>query len=155
MIIACICRASFRRSICGLLCSSWCSDGYGAMLAPLLPCNKVHRWQVASDSEPYWWTQAGICLIKIMVNCVVFTSAKFNRFYLYGQVVLLTDGMDTRPYRLSWPTSTIIFDISPDRVFKRAAEKLEGLSCLANISGLWSFYETNNRIHLNKYLLLV
>ncbi|XP_059438931.1 O-methyltransferase 1, chloroplastic [Corylus avellana] len=43
------------------------------------------------------------------------------------QVVLLTDGMDSRPYRLSWPTSTIIFDISPDRVFKRAAEKLEGV----------------------------
>lgn len=43
------------------------------------------------------------------------------------QVVLLTDGMDTRPYRLSWPTSTIIFDISPERVFKRAAEKLEGV----------------------------
>ncbi|KAJ7972973.1 S-adenosyl-L-methionine-dependent methyltransferases superfamily protein [Quillaja saponaria] len=40
------------------------------------------------------------------------------------QVVLLTDGMDTRPYRLSWPTSTIIFDISPERVFKSAAEKL-------------------------------
>ncbi|KAL6271851.1 uncharacterized protein Pyn_33966 [Prunus yedoensis var. nudiflora] len=43
------------------------------------------------------------------------------------QVVLLTDGMDTRPYRLSWPTSTIIFNISPERVFKRAAEKLQGV----------------------------
>lgn len=43
------------------------------------------------------------------------------------QVVLLTDGMDTRPYRLSWPTSTIIFEISPERVFKRAAEKLGGV----------------------------
>ncbi|GLU03739.1 hypothetical protein SLE2022_209230 [Rubroshorea leprosula] len=39
------------------------------------------------------------------------------------QVVLLTDGMDARPYRLNWPTSTIIFDISPEQVFKRAAEK--------------------------------
>lgn len=83
VIIACICRASFCRSICGLLCSSWCSDGYEAMLAPLLPCNKVHRWEVASDSEPYWWTQAGIRLIKIMANCVVFTSLKFNRFCSY------------------------------------------------------------------------
>lgn len=43
------------------------------------------------------------------------------------QVVLLSDGMDTRPYRLSWPNSTFIFDVSPDRVFKRAAEKLEGV----------------------------
>ncbi|KAF6173605.1 hypothetical protein GIB67_022964 [Kingdonia uniflora] len=41
------------------------------------------------------------------------------------QIVLLTDGMDTRPYRLKWPNSTIIFDISPNRVFQRAAQKLE------------------------------
>ncbi|KAF5455270.1 hypothetical protein F2P56_024866 [Juglans regia] len=43
------------------------------------------------------------------------------------QVVLLTDGMDTRPYRLSWPTSTVIYDLSPERVFRSAAEKLAGV----------------------------
>ncbi|KAK4282511.1 hypothetical protein QN277_013876 [Acacia crassicarpa] len=43
------------------------------------------------------------------------------------QVVLLTDGMDTRPYRLSWPPSTMIVDISPESVFQTAAEKLEGV----------------------------
>ncbi|KAF5731440.1 hypothetical protein HS088_TW18G00117 [Tripterygium wilfordii] len=43
------------------------------------------------------------------------------------QVVLFTDGMDTRPYRLNWPPSTIIFDISPERVFKLSAEKLQGV----------------------------
>lgn len=42
------------------------------------------------------------------------------------QVVLLTDGMDTRPYRLNWPSSTLMFDISPDELYKIAAEKLEG-----------------------------
>ncbi|XVE73340.1 hypothetical protein DITRI_Ditri11bG0109800 [Diplodiscus trichospermus] len=41
------------------------------------------------------------------------------------QVVLLSDGMDTRPYRLNWPSSTIIFDISPERVFQKAAERLK------------------------------
>uniref|UniRef100_A0A2P2INY9 Uncharacterized protein n=1 Tax=Rhizophora mucronata TaxID=61149 RepID=A0A2P2INY9_RHIMU len=43
------------------------------------------------------------------------------------QVVLLTDGMDTRPYRLSWPTSTILFDVSPERIFKQSDEKLAGV----------------------------
>lgn len=52
------------------------------------------------------------------------------------QVVLLSDGMDTRPYRLSWPTSTIIFDVSPERVFKRAAEKLEGSQFPYNFQNL-------------------
>lgn len=48
----------------------------------------------------------------------------------FQQVILLTDGMDTRPYRLNWPTSTIIFDISPDRIFTKSAEMLEGLFTL-------------------------
>lgn len=45
--------------------------------------------------------------------------------------------MDTRPYRLNWPASTIIFDISPERIFRSSAEKLEAVgakllrSCLA------------------------
>ncbi|URE18827.1 hypothetical protein MUK42_31055 [Musa troglodytarum] len=42
------------------------------------------------------------------------------------QIVLLTDGMDTRPYRLSWPCSCIIFDISPQSVFNVASKKLKG-----------------------------
>ncbi|KAK6940491.1 Methyltransferase Ppm1/Ppm2/Tcmp [Dillenia turbinata] len=41
------------------------------------------------------------------------------------QVVLLTDGMDTRPYRLRWPPSIIIFDASPEMVFRTAAQKLD------------------------------
>lgn len=45
------------------------------------------------------------------------------------QVVLLTDGMDTRAYRLNWPSSTIIYDISPENVFNRAAQKLKGRYC--------------------------
>ncbi|KAG8663538.1 hypothetical protein MANES_01G219800v8 [Manihot esculenta] len=43
------------------------------------------------------------------------------------QVVLLTDGMETRPYRLNWPTSSIIYDVSPQRIFKRSAERLKGV----------------------------
>ncbi|CAI9105415.1 OLC1v1004331C3 [Oldenlandia corymbosa var. corymbosa] len=52
------------------------------------------------------------------------------------QVVFLTDGMDTRPYRLNWPRSTLIFDISPEKVFTAASLKLKevgaktGRSCL-------------------------
>nr|XP_043621015.1 O-methyltransferase 1, chloroplastic [Erigeron canadensis] len=41
------------------------------------------------------------------------------------QVVLFTDGMDTRPYRLKWPSSTVIYDVSPQSVFKIASQKLK------------------------------
>uniref|UniRef100_A0A7N0TAB3 S-adenosyl-L-methionine-dependent methyltransferase n=1 Tax=Kalanchoe fedtschenkoi TaxID=63787 RepID=A0A7N0TAB3_KALFE len=41
------------------------------------------------------------------------------------QVVLFSDGMDARPYRISWPLSTLIFDVSPDTTFQFAARKLD------------------------------
>jgi hypothetical protein len=41
-------------------------------------------------------------------------------------MVLLTDGMDTRPYRLSWPPSSLIFDVSSDSIYTAASEKLKG-----------------------------
>ncbi|XP_071718916.1 O-methyltransferase 1, chloroplastic [Rutidosis leptorrhynchoides] len=41
------------------------------------------------------------------------------------QVVLFTDGMDTRAYRLNWPSSTVIYDVSPQMVFKKASQQLK------------------------------
>ncbi|KAF3629989.1 putative pentatricopeptide repeat-containing protein-like [Capsicum annuum] len=46
------------------------------------------------------------------------------------QVVLLTDGLDTRPYRLNWPTSTLIFNVCPEKVFRGALQKLQGFNIL-------------------------
>ncbi|KAL9261627.1 O-methyltransferase 1, chloroplastic-like protein [Drosera capensis] len=43
------------------------------------------------------------------------------------QVVLLTDGMDTRPYRLNWPNFTVIYDVSPERVYSEATRKLKDI----------------------------
>lgn len=44
--------------------------------------------------------------------------------------------MDTRPYRLGWPNSTLIFDVSPERVFRMAAKKLEGAYPLPKFIGI-------------------
>lgn len=35
--------------------------------------------------------------------------------------------METRPYRLSWPRSSVIYDISPGTVFQEASQRLEGV----------------------------
>ncbi|RDY08807.1 hypothetical protein CR513_06927, partial [Mucuna pruriens] len=73
--------------------------------------------EVNQDLDPY-------CLaIKFIDDKLLSTVSLIDGL---KQLVLLTDGMDTRPYRLNWPTSTIIFDISPASVFKIAAEKLKG-----------------------------
>ncbi|KAG0584647.1 hypothetical protein KC19_3G225500 [Ceratodon purpureus] len=55
------------------------------------------------------------------------------------QVVLLTDGMDTRPYRLPWPSATTVFDVSPSATHNVAVERLEGrrLQRLYLILKLW------------------
>ncbi|KAG8081078.1 hypothetical protein GUJ93_ZPchr0007g5690 [Zizania palustris] len=42
------------------------------------------------------------------------------------QIVLLTDGMDTRPYRLSWPRLSVVYDVSPGRVFSTTSQQLRG-----------------------------
>ncbi|CAN6180369.1 unnamed protein product [Urochloa humidicola] len=44
----------------------------------------------------------------------------------FRQIVLLTDGMDTRPYRLSWPRLSIVHDVSPGKVFSTATQQLRG-----------------------------
>lgn len=66
--------------------------------------------------------------------------------FVHLQVVLLTDGMDTRPYRLPWPSATTVFDVSPSATHNVAAERLEGrrlqrlyLISKVNGTGLWEF----------------
>ncbi|XP_022035124.1 putative S-adenosyl-L-methionine-dependent methyltransferase MMAR_1059 isoform X2 [Helianthus annuus] len=53
------------------------------------------------------------------------------------QVVLFTDGMDTRAYRLKWPSSTVIFDVSPQAVFNTASQKLQGFN--GSRPSIWVF----------------
>ncbi|KAL6639615.1 hypothetical protein ACP70R_023345 [Stipagrostis hirtigluma subsp. patula] len=36
----------------------------------------------------------------------------------------IRQGMDTRPYRLSWPRLSVVYDVSPGRVFSTATEQL-------------------------------
>ncbi|GER34702.1 S-adenosyl-L-methionine-dependentmethyltransferases superfamily protein [Striga asiatica] len=61
---------------------------------------------------------------KFIDDKLVKTMQKIDAF---RQVVLLSDGMDTRPYRLNWPLSTILFDVSLDRFYKTSTKKLEGV----------------------------
>jgi O-methyltransferase involved in polyketide biosynthesis len=42
------------------------------------------------------------------------------------QIVLLSDGMDTRPYRLNWPRLSVIYDLSPERVHELGTKRLKG-----------------------------
>uniref|UniRef100_A0A0E0AHN2 Uncharacterized protein n=1 Tax=Oryza glumipatula TaxID=40148 RepID=A0A0E0AHN2_9ORYZ len=39
---------------------------------------------------------------------------------------LMPNGMDTRPYRLSWPRLSVVYDVSPRRVFITASQQLRG-----------------------------
>ncbi|KAG6555958.1 hypothetical protein Mapa_001898 [Marchantia paleacea] len=46
------------------------------------------------------------------------------------QIVLMTDGTDTRPYRLNWPSPCVIFDLSPVHMHDATLRKMtaSGLS---------------------------
>ncbi|KAG2331266.1 hypothetical protein Bca4012_019156 [Brassica carinata] len=69
--------------------------------------------------------QQHYCLATKFIDDKLLQTAK--RIDGLKQVVLFTDGMDTRPYRLNWPASTMIFDVSPQKVFDIASDKLQGV----------------------------
>ncbi|CAH2071979.1 unnamed protein product, partial [Thlaspi arvense] len=77
------------------------------------------------DSDIHEQRQQYYCLATKFIDDKLLHIAK--RIDGLKQVVLFTDGMDTRPFRLNWPTSTMIFDVSPDRVFEIASHKLQGV----------------------------
>lgn len=79
----------------------------------------------STNKEPNIHDQQHYCLATKFIDDKLLQTAKL----IDGlkQVVLFTDGMDTRPYRLNWPTSTMIFDVSPQKVFKIASDKLQGV----------------------------
>ncbi|KAL8119695.1 hypothetical protein AgCh_016979 [Apium graveolens] len=66
---------------------------------------------------PTWWSDAySYCLETKFEDNRLLTKVK--NIDWAKQVVLLTDGMDTRPYRFNWPKSTLVFDISSGNIFK-------------------------------------
>lgn len=46
----------------------------------------------------------------------------------YNQVVLIGDGYCTRPFRLPWPSGTVIYMVAPGEVHERAEALLSGVS---------------------------
>ncbi|KAL5701302.1 hypothetical protein ACHQM5_026652 [Ranunculus cassubicifolius] len=65
------------------------------------------------------------CLATKFIDDKVISEA--SRMEGVKQIVLLTDGMDTRQYRLKWPNSSVIFGVSPEEIYKSAAQKLQGV----------------------------
>ncbi|KAK6788443.1 hypothetical protein RDI58_016968 [Solanum bulbocastanum] len=80
----------------------------------LLPCNSLE--DMDQELHPY-------CLATKFIDDKLLETMQTTDGL--KQVVLLTDGLDTRPYRLNWPTSTLVFDICPDKVFRGALQKLQ------------------------------
>ncbi|XP_020089844.1 uncharacterized protein LOC109711291 isoform X3 [Ananas comosus] len=40
---------------------------------------------------------------------------------------MILDGMDTRPLRMNWPRSSILYDVSPERIFKVTSQRFKGV----------------------------
>ncbi|KAH9305655.1 hypothetical protein KI387_010059, partial [Taxus chinensis] len=107
------------------------------------------RFQESQCSEPLFHDPFAGCFIEsdlykgISSNIKCSTTRSLNHYCLATrfiddkllgavnaddaprQIVLLTDGMDTRPFRLKWPPVSMIFDISFEPVFKIASKKLK------------------------------
>ncbi|KAI3968553.1 hypothetical protein MKX01_007863 [Papaver californicum] len=78
---------------------------------------------VQRDVDQYSSSASHYCLAtKFIDDKLLDTMTKMDEL---RQVVLFTDGMDTRPYRLKWPNSTVMFDVSTEQVYIAAAQKLK------------------------------
>eukprot|EP00249_Psilotum_nudum_P012462 c23799_g1_i2 orf=91-1074(+) len=107
--------AAAMRMHAGRVAKPLINDPYAASLVALIPdapngdnsCNfDGHHYEIAT---------------RFIDDSLLDTVKQDNAV---RQVVLLSDGMDTRPYRLPWPPNTLIFDVSFDAVFKLAREQL-------------------------------
>ncbi|KAL2345424.1 hypothetical protein Fmac_006709 [Flemingia macrophylla] len=125
----CVCTAKFKSDNDPLLLAATASASlrYQETLRPEPLFLDPYAGCFVADNSPKDVTQDlhPYCLATKFIDDKLLSTARL----IDGlkQLVLLTDGMDTRPYRLKWPTSTIIFDVSPECVFKVAAEKLKGV----------------------------
>lgn len=72
---------------------------------------------VSTNSLNYYCLATRFIDDKLLGNVNMHSSVR--------QIVLLTDGMDTRPFRLKWPPLTMLFDISFEPVFQMASKKLK------------------------------
>ncbi|KAI3975743.1 hypothetical protein MKX01_023169 [Papaver californicum] len=78
---------------------------------------------VQRDVDQYSSAASHYCLAtKFIDDKLLDTMTKMDEL---RQVVLFTDGMDTRPYRLKWPNSTVMFHVSTKQVYIAASQKLK------------------------------
>ncbi|KAI3930278.1 hypothetical protein MKW92_033855 [Papaver armeniacum] len=81
------------------------------------------NYDVQRDIDQYSSSASHYCLAtKFIDDVLLHTMTKEDEL---RQVVLFTDGMDTRPYRLQWPISTVMFDVSTEQVYVTASQKLK------------------------------
>lgn len=93
------------------------------LLCGIVPIELSHLvWGRDIESFSRDWCSESVK--SMLIYTYVLTSSILRG--MHSQIVLLTDGMDTRPYRLPWPPASMIFDVSPNTTFNIAVERLEG-----------------------------
>ncbi|XP_057535926.1 O-methyltransferase 1, chloroplastic [Amaranthus tricolor] len=106
------------------------------------------RFQETNRPDPLFHDPYVACLVP--GNTPIYTEQHVHRYCLatrfiddtllqtlrnteeLKQVVLLTDGADTRAYRLTWPNFTLIFDISRVRIYCEVSQKLRDIGAQIN-----------------------
>ncbi|KAL9247155.1 hypothetical protein vseg_020618 [Gypsophila vaccaria] len=99
------------------------------------------RFHESLRSEPLFHDPYAACLVSPSTSvdvkktahpyCVITRFLDDKLLQILGhtddlkQVVLLTDGADTRAYRLTWPSSMLIFDVSEEQIYIELSRKLK------------------------------
>lgn len=143
-----------------IVCKTWINSCIPTVLQlSLLMTSCSKQWNLLMD-----WNRYETNTNKDLINWfsqLLWVRWQYSTDML--QVVLLTDGLDTRPYRLNWPTSTLVFGICPEKVFRGAVQKLQGFNilfpfCLSSspyilIVGVWTSKSMGTNAQLTPFCM--
>ncbi|KAJ4766474.1 S-adenosyl-L-methionine-dependent methyltransferases superfamily protein [Rhynchospora pubera] len=110
-------------------------DTYAGGLLSSDECLHLHSTSV---SELYRYRLA-TKFIDERLQQLLSTSDQFR------QIVLLSDGMDTRPYRLNWPRLSVIYDLSPERAFALGTKRLQVIGAKTSRNCLLFHFPNDSR----------
>lgn len=107
-----------RRTVLHDGLSGWSTDGR----------SKHRRWPCSPGICPLCVRNSG--MLKLIQRQFWFELTRCRLKLLnLEQIVLMTDGTDTRPYRLNWPSPCVIFDLSPVHMHDTTLRKMAGTVC--------------------------
>lgn len=124
-LLPCSCRLAAARAPESASAQPLVNDPYASALAALPQCTAYQEQQQQQAQQD----RLADAVSSAYLDALALETAGVVNIELngaeYKQVVLLGDGLDTRPHRLDWPKGTVLFCVAPTEAHKAAEAALQ------------------------------